>query len=302
MTLLRDQLAVDPLSGRIGAELLGVRLDGDLDRETVEGIRRFVMAHRVVFVRGQDHLDADSQQAFARLLGPLTGSHPTAGALPGSPRVWAIDAAKGGRANHWHTDITFTDAPPAISVLRAVRVPDNGGDTLWANTVAAYEGLPAVLRPTVDGLWARHSNQFDHTARYGDDAPGRAEYAARFQAVRFTADHPVVRVHPQTGERAILLGGHAQSIRGVSRTESERLLSLIQGAVTRPENTVRWRWRTGDMAIWDNRSTQHYAINDYGDFPRLMHRVTVAGRPATSIDGRSSVLVEGDTSAYLTGT
>lgn len=304
---VRDRFVAAPLAGRIGAEVSGVHLHADLDAETVGRLRRALLDHRVLFVRDQGHLDGEAQQAVASLFGPLTLSHPTAGAAAGQPRVWPVDATRGGRANHWHTDVTFTDAPPAISLLRAVQVPPYGGDTLWANTVAAYESLPAAFRPTVDQLWARHSNQFDASAKYGEDpasseeCSAREEYATRFMAIPFVADHPVVRVHPETGERAILLGGHALSIRGASRADSEHLYAMIQAAVVRPENAVRWRWRAGDVAIWDNRATQHYAINDYGDFPRLMHRVTVAGERALSIDGRSSVLVDGDTAAYVGG-
>jgi len=305
MTLVSsDLLAVDPLSGRIGAEVTGLRLGGagaGLDPETMWALRQVILEHRVVFLRGQHHLDVECHQGFARLLGPLTLSHPSAWAQAGGSRIFSVDSARGGRASHWHSDVTFAAAPPAFSVLRALRVPPCGGDTLWANTVAAYRSLPAALRAMVEEVWARHSNRFDHDSKYGPDGPGRAEETAHFQSAPFVADHPVVQVHPETDERAILLGGHALSLRGVSRRDSEHLYNLVQDAVTRPENTVRWRWRAGDVAIWDNRSTQHYALNDYGDFPRLMHRVTVAGEIPVGVDGRRSVQVEGDTTGCLAG-
>jgi taurine dioxygenase len=301
MTMAPERLAPEPLSGRIGAAVAGLRLDGGLDPAIVGELRAALLTHRVLFFRGQGHLDAGAQQAFARLLGPLTLAHPTAATDAAPPRVWAIDAERGGRANHWHTDVTFVAAPPAISVLRAVRVPAVGGDTLWANTVAAYDSVPAAVRPVLDDLWARHSNQFDYADRGEDPRPGADDYRRRFTASRLVADHPVVTVHPETGERSLLLGGHARAVRGVGRADSERFTSLVQGAVTRPEHTVRWRWEAGDVAVWDNRATQHYAINDYGDVPRLMHRVTVAGEPAVSVSGERSRQVEGDPGAYLAG-
>lgn len=299
MSVVTDQLHVAPVAGRIGAEVSGVELGPDLDPAVVAQLRRALLERRVIFLRDQQALDTEAQIAFAALLGPLTQSHPTAGSLEGQAKVFPVDASRGGRASHWHTDVTFANPPPAISVLRAIRVPEYGGDTLWANTVAAYTSLPEPFRSTVDQLWARHTNQFDHAAEYGDDSEGRRDYSARFSSQRFVTDHPVVRIHPETGERSILLGGHAQSIRGVTRSESIHLYNLVQEAVIRPENTVRWRWRPGDVAIWDNRSTQHYAINDYGDFPRMMHRVTVAGETPVAIDGRQSVIIEGDSSTYL---
>jgi taurine dioxygenase len=212
--------------------------------------------------------------------------------------VWAIDAGEGGRANHWHTDVTFVAAPPAISVLRAVHVPPVGGDTLWASTVAGYTSLPSALRGAVEGLWARHSNQRGDRPGH---RPGASAYERRFTAARLVAEHPVVAVHPETGERALLLGGHARGLLGLDRADSDRLMGVVQDAVTRPEHTVRWRWQPGDVAIWDNRATQHYAINDYGDTRRLMHRVTVAGEPPADPAGARSRQVEGDPAAYLAG-
>lgn len=299
MSVSTSQLQVEPLAGRIGAEISGVAVGPDLGDTVVADIRRTLLAHRVVFFRDQNHLDTERQIGFARLLGPLTQSHPTAGSLEGQANVFAVEAARGVRPSHWHTDVTFANPPPAFSVLRAVQVPSFGGDTLWANTVAAYVTLPETLRDMADRLWARHSNQVDVASEYGDDSEARKDYGARFASRAFVTDHPVVRVHPETGERSILLGAHARSIVGVGRDESIHLYSLIQKAVVRPENTVRWRWRPGDLAIWDNRSTQHYAINDYGDFPRMMHRVTTVGETPVGVDGSQSVSIKGDASEYL---
>lgn len=297
--MLTHDLDVRPLTPRTGALVSGVTLGPDVDDATVAAVRAALLRHRVVFFRDQGHLDASAQQGWARRFGALTRSHPTAGSVAGQERVFPLDARRGGRASHWHTDVTFTDPPPAISVLRAIRTPDVGGDTLWASTVAGYTDLPDALRSTVDRLWARHSNLADPATRYGEDSPERRAYNDRFTSTTFTVEHPVVRVHPETGEPAILLGGHAQHIVGLARQDSDHLFALIQAAVTKPENTVRWTWQPGDVAMWDNRSTQHYAINDYGDFPRLMHRVTVTGETPVGVDGRRSVTIAGDPREYL---
>src|SRR5215467_1797007 len=155
-------LDVRPITPAIGAEIYGVRLSGDLPAETVTAIRDALLRHRVVFFRGQGHLDEAEQEAFARLLGPLV-PHPTVPSLAGTEAVLNIDAEK-PRASRWHTDVTFVPAFPLFSVLRGVVIPPVGGDTVWANTVAAYETLPPLLRSLADQLWALHSNVYDYTA------------------------------------------------------------------------------------------------------------------------------------------
>jgi alpha-ketoglutarate-dependent taurine dioxygenase len=287
------------LAGRIGAEVSGVDLATKLDEQTVVDIREVLLSSKVVFFRDQ-HLDAASQQAFAERFGPLTIAHPTVESIEGEPNVFELDSVDGGRANYWHTDVTFTDRPPTASVLRSVVIPPYGGDTIWANTVAAYEELPDSLRVFADGLRAIHTNQYDYGRKLERERSGQSagKKAAQFTSLNFETEHPVVRVHPETGDRSLLLGGFARQIIGLSSSESADLIRTLQSHVTRPENTVRWNWRVGDVAMWDNRATQHYAIDDYGDQRRRMQRVTVAGSIPIGIDGRASVALVGDASFY----
>jgi alpha-ketoglutarate-dependent sulfate ester dioxygenase len=170
-------LDVRPITPAIGAEIHGVRLSGDLPGETVTAIRDALLRHRVVFFRGQGHLDEAEHQAFARLLGPLV-PHPTLPSLAGTEAVLDIDA-ENGRASQWHTDVTFVDAFPLFSVLRGVAIPPVGGDTVWANTVAAYETLPPLLRGLADQLWALHSNVYDYAATRPTPRPGRCNATRR---------------------------------------------------------------------------------------------------------------------------
>jgi taurine dioxygenase len=293
------------IAGHIGAEVTGVQVGPGLEPGTVSLIRDALLRHKVIFFRGQERLDDAGQAGFGRLFGDLTTAHPT---VPGTgdAHVLEFDAQRGGgKANAWHTDVTFVDRPPAISVLRAVAMPPYGGDTAWANTVAAYESLSPALRSLAETLWAVHSNDYDYAAlRGGGIARGEAErdqrhYREVFTSTVYKTEHPVVRVHPETGERALLLGQFVRRILGVGAGDSRRLFELFQQHVTRLENTVRWRWEPGDVAVWDNRSTQHYAIDDYGDLPRKVHRVTVAGDRAASVDGRLSRAIAGDSAAYM---
>ena len=204
-----------------------------------------------------------------------------------------LDSAHGGRADSWHTDVTFVAAYPQASILRAVVVPDSGGDTAWANTAAAYDNLPLALRELVDKLWAVHTNLYDYAASRNQVSTAALEQHEKvFASTVYETEHPLVHVHPETGERSLILGHFAKKIIGLSSIDSAQLFSLLQGHVTKLENTVRWRWSVGDVAIWDNRATQHYAINDYGDQHRVVRRVTIDGDVPISIDGRRSTTRE----------
>jgi alpha-ketoglutarate-dependent sulfate ester dioxygenase len=278
-------LDVRQITPAIGAEIHGVRLSGELPVQTVTAIRDALLRHRVVFFRSQGHLDEAGHQAFARLLGPLV-PHPTVPSLAGTEAVFELDSDN-VRARQWHTDVTYAEAFPQFSVLRGVVIPPVGGDTVWANTVAAYETLPLVLRDLADRLWAFHSNGYDYGARHPNATARQARYRETvFQSTIYEAEHPVVQVHPLTGERAIVLGFFARKLLGVSSADSGHLFAMLQDHVTRLENTVRWRWSVGDVAIWDNRATQHKAIDDYGDQRRIVRRVTIDGPTSTGIDGR----------------
>ena len=284
-----SNLLIRPIAGRIGAEVVGLRLSGDLDQAIVDAIRQSLYRFKVLFFRGQEHLDELGQEAFGRLFGELV-PHPTLPSLQGTQHVLDVDGAE-ARASSWHTDVTFVDAYPQISILRALVVPEYGGDTVWANTAVAYQSLTPPLRNLADNLWALHSN---HSEYAGFRPTGKPEplkrYYEIFTSSVYETQHPLVRVHPGTGERSLLLGHFVQKIVGLSSADSAHLFALFQGHVTRLENTVRWRWSVGDVAMWDNRATQHTAVDDYGDEPRVLRRVTVAGDVPISVNGRNSVV------------
>jgi taurine dioxygenase len=284
------------LSGRLGAEVVGIDLRGDLGGETLDWLIDALHQHKVLGFRGQ-HLDDAGHQRFAAGFGELTTAHPTVPSVDGQAHVLAVDSGDGGRANNWHTDVTFVRTPPKATSLRGVTIPPYGGNTLFANTAAAYRDLPEPLRRFAETLDAVHTNSYDYATPHLRKE-GEEERRAVFTSRSYETVHPVVRVHPKTGERALFIGGFADRIAGLSRTESRDVLRLLQAYVTRPENTIRWQWAPGDVVIWDNRVTQHYAPDDYDDLPRRLHRVTIAGDAAVGVDGRSSTSLVGDASHY----
>jgi alpha-ketoglutarate-dependent sulfate ester dioxygenase len=295
---MTQPITITKLGSRIGARVDGVRLSGDLDPATVDEIREALLAHKVIFFRGQHHLDDDQQLAFAGLLGTPIG-HPAAAVLAAknAPIITPINSDY-GKATRWHTDVTFAANYPAASILRAVTLPSYGGSTLWASTAAAYENLPEPLKWLVDNLWALHTNRYDYVTS-GSEASQEsltdAERAFRqaFEKPDFRTEHPVVRVHPETGERTLLAGDFVRSFVGLDSYESSVLLELLQRRITMPENTIRWNWEPGDVAIWDNRATQHRAIDDYDGQYRLMHRVTLMGDVPVDVHGQRSRVVSG---------
>ncbi|MFB7718364.1 MULTISPECIES: TauD/TfdA dioxygenase family protein [unclassified Nocardia] len=286
----RAGITVERLGEHIGARVGGVRLGGDLPGEQVEAIRLALAINKVVVFTGQHQLSDESQYEFAELLGTPTEPHPTLTSL--GTRLLTID----GAANSWHTDVTFIDRIPKVSILRAVILPSYGGATTWASTVAAYEQLPPALRALTDQLWATHSNLYDYVGQTGQSNVGK-QYE-EFTSTEYQTLHPVVRVHPETGERSLLLGHFAKSFRGLTTPEFHSLYQLLQARITKLENTFRWNWHLGDVAIWDNRATQHYGIADFGDQERKLHRITLAGDVPVGITGAHSEVLLGDASHY----
>jgi alpha-ketoglutarate-dependent taurine dioxygenase len=282
-------LNLRPLAGRIGAQIDDIRLAGDLPDAAIAAIEAALSKYKVLFFRSQEHLDDAEQECFAARLGELV-AHPTAPAKAGSAAILEIVSTDGrGRAERWHTDMTFLDAYPKISVLRGVVIPPYGGDTVWANTDAAYNGLPPALKTLAEDLWAVHSNLYDYAAaRPQASAAATKQYEEVFTSTVYETEHPVVRVL-RTGERSLVLGFFFRRFVGYSQSDSNHLFGMLQSHVTRLENTVRWRWHAGDVAMWDNTATQHYAINDYGDQKRVVRRATVRGELPVSVDGRASV-------------
>ena len=281
MTTVTERLIVTPLTGTLGAQIAGVDLREELDAQTVVQIREALVRHRVVFFRDQDITPTD-QVRFARAFGDLTAAHPLVGGLDADhPEVLVLDSTNyplgvGDRGNgtsynnSWHTDVTFSETPPLAAVLAARIIPPRGGDTLWADLVNAYETLSAPVRAMLDGLVAVHHT--GNTFSAFRDGAG-SDKLAQLEPVR----HPVVRVHPETGEKMLFVNPTFTShIEGLSSGESKAILSFLYEHTIVPERVVRWHWREGDVAFWDNRSTVHYAAADYTGH-RVMHRVTVRG-------------------------
>lgn len=300
-------VAVRPASGHTGADISGVDLSLPLSEENLLLIKEALHRWKVVFFRGQE-LDHASQIAFGRQFGELTYAHPHDDTPPEDhPEIFTIDprryekrygagfreAVRKRQYSYfagWHTDVTAAVNPPAGSILRAETVPEFGGDTTWTNLVAAYEGLSAPVRAIVDTLRAEH--------RYGgaEKTEGNSEYARRINDNLLVSVHPVVRVHPETGERALFVNpGFTSHLVDVTPRESRAVLNLLYEEITRPEYTVRFRWEPGSVAFWDNRATAHLAPRDieHLDVERRLHRVTLIGDVPVGPDGTPSELIEG---------
>ena len=284
------------ITGRIGAQVNDLDINGELDAATVTAIRDALNEHKVLVFDGV-HLDDAGQERFAGYFGPLTSAHPTVPSVEGAPNVLPVDSEQ-GRANHWHTDVTFVVNPPQASTLRSIVLPPYGGETLIANSGAAYRGLPDPLRTLADTLFALHTNDYDYAIPEEAIDPDERERREVFRSIRYETVHPVVRVHPLTGERGLFIGGFAPRIVGLSGGESRDLLRLLQSYVTRPENVLRHRWSADQLVLFDNRITQHYAIDNYDGLPRRLNRVTVAGDVPVGIDGQHSYSINGDASHY----
>jgi alpha-ketoglutarate-dependent sulfate ester dioxygenase len=299
----RDMTTIDSISldvrkitARIGAEVRGLDINGELDEGTVGAIRAALNEHKALVFPNVD-LDDAGQERFAGHFGPLTTAHPTVAPVDGAPNVLPVDSEH-GKSNHWHTDVTFVVSPPQLTTLRSIVIPPYGGETLIASTAGAYRDLPEPLRKFADTLWAVHTNDYDYAVPEDSLDDAERERREEFISTSYQTAHPVVRVHPLTGERGLYIGGFAQRVVGLSNTESRDLLRLLQAYVTRPENIVRWRWSPNQLVLFDNRITQHYAIDNYDDLPRRLHRVTVAGDVPVGTDGSASYSIEGDASHY----
>ena len=283
------------ITAQIGARVLGVDPADDLTDDTIAELRTALGEHKALVFDSPD-LDAAGQERFAARFGTLTAAHPT---VPGgeSPQVLDVDSHV-NKANEWHTDVTFVVNPPAITTLRSVVIPPYGGETLVASSAAAYSSLPDRLRAWAETLWAVHTNVYDYAEPRPHRTASEAAYREVFESTPYESSHPVVRVHPETGERGLFIGGFVRGIEGLSTTESRDVLRLLQAHVTRPEHVLRWSWSPGQLLVFDNRITQHYAIDNYDDQPRKLSRVTVAGDVPAAVDGTRSRALVGDSSHY----
>ncbi len=281
-----SRIEVRPVSGALGAEIGGVDLAKPLEAPVFAEIHRAFLEHAVVFFRSQD-LSPEAQVAFARRFGPLD-VHPIVNAMQGHPEVLRVLKPAGEPASFgtgWHSDNSFFEKPSLASMLYALRVPPYGGDTLFAAMEKAYDALSNPMKRLLEGLVAVHSasGAYDPAvtgeAKYQGEAPITYRHS---EVLHQEVEHPVIRTHPETGRRSIYVNQmFTQRIRGVRESESDALLAFLYDHCARPEFGCRFRWEAGSTALWDNRCVQHYALDDYREFERLMHRVTISGdRPA----------------------
>lgn len=271
-----DSLVLTPLTPTIGVEVEGVDLSRPLSPAEVRALRQALLDWKVLFFRGQE-IDTDQHLAFARCFGELE-VHPFAPQKPGYPEVLAIthDRESRGRENTWHSDVTWRLEPSLGSVLRALEIPPVGGDTLFADMYAAYDGLSEAVKAKIEGRTAMHD--FAHF-RLGLKKRGKTEAEIEaFNRQYPMAEHPVVRTHPETGRKAIYVNAaFTQYIVGMERDESDALLAHLYAQAAIPEYQCRFRWEPGSIAFWDNRASQHYAASDYWPAVRRMERVTIVG-------------------------
>ncbi|WP_395311946.1 TauD/TfdA dioxygenase family protein [Mycobacterium sp. AMU20-3851] len=291
---------IAPVAGQIGADVAGVDLRRPLTAQQVADIRAALHRFKVLFFHDQQIGHAE-QIAFTSRFGVVTPSHPYDDEAPeGFPEILAVDSRKYAERfgkvrysydNKWHTDVTALINPPAATVLRADLVPAQGGDTQWTNLAAAYRALPESLQRLADGLRAEH--------RFGGRHPQwshDSSYAQKTRTNPIVTEHPVVRVHPVTGERSLFVTpGFTSRIVGLSPSQSDRLLDLFFEEVTNPAHTVRLRWRPGTIAFWDNRATAHLAPTDLDDLEttRVLYRTTLEGDVPVGPDGQPSTSIAG---------
>jgi alpha-ketoglutarate-dependent sulfate ester dioxygenase len=300
MTQAATRIEIRPQSGHTGAEIRGIDLGAELRVDEVSAIRDALLRWKVIFFRDQ-FLDHAQHLRFAQYFGSPTPAHPLFDAIPDPdyPTIYPIfrDRFKARVAQSfgydrpgWHADVTAAVNPPAASILRAEALPAYGGDTQWANTVAAYAGLSEPVRKLADGLRAVH--------RFSPGAGTKptSDYLRRVQERPLLSEHPVVRVHPETGEKALYVNpGFTSHLVEVSPHESRRLLELFYEELARPEYTVRFRWEPGSIAFWDNRSTVHLAPRDLTtDDDRRLYRITLVGDVPVGPDDRESIALEGE--------
>ncbi len=268
---------IRPLAGAMGAELHGVNLAADLPDTTIEAIRQALLDHLAIFFRDQD-LSSDRFMAFARRLGTPV-EYPFLKGIEGYPEIIAVAKLEHETVNFggvWHSDTTYQQLPPMATLLLAREVPEAGGDTIFANQYLAYDALSDGMKRLLADLRGISSSAKADSSRTREDRI-RTDGSAGARTL-LTAEHPAVRTHPETGRKALFVNrAHTVGFAGLTEEESAPLLEYLFRHQIRPEFTCRFRWQPGSLAIWDNRSAQHYAVNDYPGRRRILHRITLAG-------------------------
>ena len=273
-------IEVLPIAGALGAELRGPDLSRKLDAASVDAVLASLYEHKVIFFREQQ-LTPEQQIEFSAQLGAIFTDHPAyLPTLEGHREIVVLDGQGGGRANLWHSDVSISPKPPMGSVLYMKRCPAYGGDTMWADMTAAYDALSERMKAYLDGLQAVHdlAGTVRSVVRERSQQTKSPTKAMPDLAALPRAIHPVVRTHPVTGRKILYVNPtFTAHLEGLPPAEADALLAFLFRHQDQPELQCRWRWREGDVAIWDNRATHHYAIADYGDEPRTIHRVTLEG-------------------------
>ncbi|MBK1657379.1 TauD/TfdA dioxygenase family protein [Paracraurococcus ruber] len=275
-------IEVSRIAGALGAEIGGVDLSQEVPEAVLAEIRRALLDHQVIFFRDQ-RLTPPTQLAFARRWGEIH-LHPYMAGMDEWPEVLEIRKTPADKTNFggsWHSDQAFTARPAMGTILYGVEIPSAGGDTLWANLALAYESLSPGMRRMLDGLKGvyRGDNFSSHDGKtrrefYADKIGMKVIDPGNTQTI---STHPLVRTHPETGRKALFVGGHLHRFEDMTEAESRPLIDFLMRHATRPEFTCRFRWHSGSVAFWDNRCTMHFAINDYPAETRIMQRVTICG-------------------------
>ena len=273
-----SSITVRPLTPTIGAVIGNVDLSKNMDDAQIGAIRAALLAHKVIFFEDQ-HITPVQHRDFAARFGDLH-THPLYPGVDGAPEMFILDNHANNPTDNdaWHTDVTFIETPPLGALLYAKQLPEVGGDTVWANMQAAYEALSKPMQQFLIGLDAIHDFARGFPAR-GTVAKGAgAEKHAKALEEHPPVVHPVIRTHPETGANSLFVNyGFTSRIKGVTRAESDAILNMLFDHVKKPEFHVRWTWKPNAIAFWDNRITQHYAVNDYLPARRVMHRATILG-------------------------
>ena len=276
-----QNIEVKPVAGSLGAEVFGADLAGELSNQAFDEIHQAFLDHQVLFIRDQK-LTPQQQVAFGRRFGK-PNIYPFVPGLDEAPEIFEILKAEGDEKNFggaWHSDTTYLAQPPLATMLYAREVPPVGGDTLYANTYQAYEALSDGLKQTLAGLIGINSAALAASGGRANLFKSHSSMTAdkMDEAEAMVAEHPVVRTHPQTGRKSLYLNkAHTTCFKGWAEAESKPLIDWLAEHITRPEFTCRMRWEVGTLGLWDNRCTQHYAVNDYPGQRRRMHRMTIEG-------------------------
>ena len=275
-----ERIEVKPLGGVLGAEIGGVNLGEDLDDQTFAEIKQALLDNLVIIFRNQE-VSPDRQIAFGRLFGDLH-IHPYIPCLKGYPEIINLNAESGAEeqlrlANEWHIDLSFTQDPPLAAILRAVSLPDRGGDTMWVNLYRAYDTLSEPMKEFLDGLSAYHDVTKTYRRQELQEEAGRNMYGHSLKTTPPTPQ-PIVQTHPETGKKLLYISELTTThIDGLSPNESDAILQMLFDHINWKELHFRLYWEKDTIAMWDNRCTAHYAVRNY-DQPRNMHRVTVLGK------------------------